>query len=88
LVDGYGLHLYPYASGPGTLQGLAALRAHLEANGLSECQPPGAAKGKPCWITEWNFNGLKGLGAGPVDDAMRLQAVRDMSGVFGELASR
>ncbi|MEW6632243.1 MAG: alpha-L-arabinofuranosidase B, partial [Pseudomonadota bacterium] len=88
LVDGYGLHLYPYASGPGTPQGLAALRAHLEANGLSECQPPGAAKGKPCWITEWNFNGLKGLGACPVDDAMRLQAVRDMRGVFGELASR
>ncbi len=86
LVDGYGLHFYPYATSPGTAQGLAALRAHLELNGLAECQPPGAAKGKPCWITEWNFNGLKGLNACPIDDSMRLQMVREIRGVFAELA--
>jgi hypothetical protein len=43
-------------------------------------------EGKPCWITEWNFNGLRGLGACPIDDSMRLQAVRDMRSVFAELA--
>jgi hypothetical protein len=86
LVDGYGLHFYPYATSPGTAPGLAALRAHLQLNGLSECRPASAANGKPCWITEWNFNGLKGLNACPIDDSIRLQMVREMRGVFGELA--
>lgn len=86
LVDGYGLHLYPYATGPGTARGLAALRAHLQLNGVSECRPASGASGKPCWITEWNFNGLKGLNACPIDDSMRLQMVRELRGIFDELA--
>jgi hypothetical protein len=86
LVDGYCLHFYPLAISPGSAQGLAALRAHLELNGLTECAPPGAAKGKPCWVTEWNFNGLKGLGACPIDDASRIAMVGDMRGVLQGLA--
>ena len=88
LVDGYGLHFYPQAISPGSAQGQAALRAHLELNGLTQCAPPGAAKGKPCWVTEWNFNGLKGLDACPIDDSSRIAMVREMRGMFGELAGQ
>ena len=88
LVDGYGLHFYPVAANPGTAQGLAALRAHLELNGLTECQPPDATKGKPCWVTEWNFNGLKGLDACPIDDASRIAMVGEMRSVLQELAEQ
>jgi hypothetical protein len=88
LVDGYGLHFYPVAANPGTAQGLAALRAHLQLNGLTECGPPGAAKGKPCWVTEWNFNGLKGLDACPIDDASRIAMVREMRSALHELAAQ
>ena len=88
LVDGYGVHFYPYATAPGTAQGVAALRAHLELNGLAECRPSGGARGKPCWVTEWNFNGLKGLDACPIDDVMRTAAVREMRAAFVELAKQ
>jgi hypothetical protein len=86
LVDGYGLHFYPLAVSPGSTQGQAALRAHLELNGLTECAPPGAAKGKPCWVTEWNFNGLKGLDTCPIDDAARIAMVGEMRSVLHGLA--
>ena len=88
LVDGYGLHFYPFAANPGTAQGLAALHAHLQLNGLTECQPLNAAKGKPCWMTEWNFNGLKGLNECPVDDSPRIAMVREMRSVLHELAEQ
>ena len=77
-VDGYGIHSYPHA------QDAAGRRAHLEKNGLSECQPAGSAKGKPCWFTEW---GVDGAPAGcPVDDAERTRLVREMRGYFAGLA--
>ena len=58
--------------------------AHIEKNGLSECQPVGAARGKPCWFTEW---GVGGASAGcPVDDAERSLLVREMRGYFAGLA--
>jgi hypothetical protein len=88
LVAGYGLHFYPLAISPGSAQGQAALRAHLELHGLAECGPPGAAKGKPCWMTEWNFNGLKGLDACPIDDSSRVAMVREMRSVLHELAEQ
>ncbi len=86
LVDGYGLHFYPLAISPGSVQGQAALRAHLELNALTECASPNAAKGKPCWVTEWNFNGLKGLEACPIDDSARIAMVGAMRSVLHELA--
>jgi hypothetical protein len=88
LVDGYGLHLYPLAVAPDMPQGLASLRTQVENNGLPECRPAGAAKGKPCWITECNFSGLKGLDKCPIDDSMRLAMVREMRSVFTELAKQ
>lgn len=88
LVDGYGLHFYPLAVSPGSAQGQTALRSHLDHNGLTQCAPPGAAKGKPCWVTEWNFNGLKGLDACPIDDAARIAMVGEMRSVLHELAEQ
>ena len=86
LVDGYGLHFYPVATAPGTVQGLSALRQHLALNGLTECAPPGSPKGRPCWVTEWNFNGTKGLNACPIDDSARIAMVREMRTVLLGLA--
>ncbi len=88
LVDGYGLHFYPLVVSPGTTAGQAALRAHLDLNGLTECGPPGAAQGKPCWVTEWNFNGLNGLNACPINDAARIAMVREMRSVLQGLAAQ
>jgi hypothetical protein len=88
LVDGYGLHFYPLATNPGTAQGLAALRAHLELNGLTECAPAGSPTGRPCWVTEWNFNGIKALTACPIDDAARDVMVREMRSVLLDLAQK
>jgi hypothetical protein len=78
LVDGYGIHSYPHA------KDAAGRLAHIEKNGLSECQPVGAARGKPCWFTEW---GVGGTSAGcPVEDAERSLLVREMRGYFAGLA--
>lgn len=88
LADGYGLHFYPLAISPGSVRGQAALRAHLELNGMAECAPPSATTGKPCWVTEWNFNGLKGLDTCPIDDSMRLAMVREIRSVFAELVKQ
>jgi hypothetical protein len=74
LVDGYGIHSYPHANDA------AGRLTHIEKNGLSECQPAGGARGKPCWFTEW---GVGGASAGcPVHDADRTALVREMRGYF------
>jgi hypothetical protein len=80
LVDGYGLHFYPS-------QKTAAERlAHLEQNGLEQCQPPGSARGKPCWITEWGFNVVGDKC--PVDDSARTPLVRELRGNLSQLAKQ
>jgi hypothetical protein len=78
LVDGYGIHSYPHANDA------AGRLAHIEKNGLADCQPVGAGRGKPCWFTEW---GVGGASAGcPVDDADRTGLVREIRGYFAGLA--
>ena len=84
LVDGYGLHFYPSAAHPGTADGAAMRLAHLRRNGLTQCQAAGSRLGKPCWITEWNFNGLN-AGACPVDDTERTTLVRELMTTFTRL---
>jgi hypothetical protein len=84
LVDGYGIHSYPPSNEPGTSAGVAKRRAHVEENGLSECQPSGSASGKPCWFTEWGVGGSSG--SCPVDDTTRVKLVREMRDYYGELA--
>jgi hypothetical protein len=81
LVDGYGLHFYPN-------QKTAAERLdHIKENGLEQCQPPGSARGKPCWITEWGFN--YAVDTYPVpdkDDQARTDLVHEVRGIFSQLA--
>jgi hypothetical protein len=84
LVDGYGIHSYPPSSDPGTATGAAKRRAHVEANGLQECQPPGSAHGKPCWFTEWGVGGASKTC--PVDDTVRVKLVREMRDYYSQLA--
>jgi hypothetical protein len=39
-------------------------------------------------MTEWNFNGLKGLDACPIDDTFRVAMVGEMRSVLHELAEQ
>jgi len=84
LVDGYGIHSYPPSGDPGTSAGAAKRRAHLEENGIGECQPPGSSKGKPCWITEWGVGGANRTC--PVVDNDKAKLVREMREYYGQLA--
>ncbi len=84
LVDGYGIHSYPPSSEPGTSAGAAQRRAHVEQNGIAECQAPGKAAGKPCWITEWGVGGANRTC--PVVDKDKVTLVREMRAYYAELA--
>ena len=86
LVDGYGLHSYPPSGEPGTSAGAAKRRAHVEENGIAECQAPGIAGGKPCWITEWGVGGANRTC--PVEDTNKVKLVREMRDLYGELAQQ
>ncbi len=83
LVDGYGLHFYPN-------QKTAAERlAHLEENGLEQCQPLGSATGKPCWVTEWGFN--YSVDTCPIpdkEDLARTELVSELRGQFKQWAKQ
>ena len=84
LVDGYGLHSYPTSSEPGTSAGATKRRAHIEKNGEAECQAPGKAGGKPCWITEWGAGGANRTC--PVVDTDKVKLVRELRDDYAELA--
>jgi hypothetical protein len=55
LVDVYGVHTYPWTDNPGNPDAVAGRRDRLQKYVLKECQVPGSAEGKPCWITEWGI---------------------------------
>jgi hypothetical protein len=73
VVDGYAIHTYPWANGPGQPAAAANRRARLEDYALSECRPQG--QGKPCWITEWGFQNPDE--SCPVNDTVRVTLVRE-----------
>ena len=73
VVDGYGIHTYPWANAPGDPAAAANRRQRLEDFALSECRPQG--QGKPCWITEWGFQNPDE--ACPVNDTTRALLVRE-----------
>jgi len=83
LVDGYGIHSYPPSGEPGTNTGAATRRQHVEENGLAECQPPGSAAGKPCWLTEWGVGGSNRTC--PVVDTDKVKLVREMRDYYAGL---
>ncbi len=81
LVDGYGIHYYPSSD-------ISAARAHIEQNGVEECQATGSAKGKPCWITEWNTRGGSQSTTCPVDDRDKVKIFGELRDYYGRLASQ
>jgi len=51
-----------------------------------ELRDDGSMGGKPCWFTEW---GADGATAGcPVDDSVRVVAVREMMSYYDQLAQQ
>ncbi|WP_143271534.1 hypothetical protein [Bradyrhizobium mercantei] len=55
LVDGYGVHTYPWTNDPGSPTATEGRRDRLQKYVLAECRPQGSQAGKPCWITEWGI---------------------------------
>jgi hypothetical protein len=75
------LHFYPSTANPGTPAAGAKRLAHMRQNGLTQCRSAGSRAGKPCWITECNFNGLN-AGPCPIDDTKRTMPVRELPETF------
>ncbi len=84
LVDAYGLHFYPPGGGPGTAAG-AAQRADRLQRTLSACLPPGEARGKPCWITEWGFENRDF--SCPPKETNQIHLIKDTRAIFAKAAS-
>jgi hypothetical protein len=78
LVDFYGIHTYPWD------KTAAGRKSRLEKYAVAECQPPGSASGKPCWITEWGIANKDN--SCPLDDTARAAVVSDVMGDFRDLA--
>lgn len=75
VVDGYGVHTYPWSTLKDKSAAAADRLKKLQDNVLSECRPAGSAVGKPCWITEWGFKNE--ADSCPVKDSDRAALVRD-----------
>ncbi|MBV8224283.1 MAG: hypothetical protein JO232_03735 [Verrucomicrobia bacterium] len=75
VVDGYGVHTYPWSTLKGKSEAAADIRNKLEEYVLSECKPAGSAVGKPCWITEWGLR--NNFESCPVNDSDRAALVRE-----------
>jgi hypothetical protein len=80
LVDGYAVHVYPWANGPGQADAAAGRRSRLKAYVLKQCRPPGSADGKPCWLTEWGFKNTDA--ACPANETNQVALVREMRDNF------
>jgi hypothetical protein len=80
LVDGYAVHVHPWANGPGQADAAAGRRSRLKAYVLKQCRPPGSADGKPCWLTEWGFKNTDA--ACPAKETDQVALVREMRDNF------
>ena len=80
LVDGYAVHVYPWANGPGQADAAAGRRSRLRAYVLTQCRPAGSGEGKPCWLTEWGFKNDDT--ACPVKEDNQVALVREMRDNF------
>jgi hypothetical protein len=80
LVDGYAVHVYPWANSPGQLAAATGRHARLARYVLTQCQPPGHAGGKPCWITEWGFSNNDS--SCPVHEADQVTLIKEMRSAF------
>lgn len=80
LVDGYGIHTYPWSNSPGDHAAAVHRLRRMETEDLSECHKSG---GRPCWITEWGFQNKDK--ACPLNDGARTALVSEMMGDFRDL---
>lgn len=80
LVDGYGMHVYPWANKPGDSAAAQGRRTRLARYVLSRCGIGGDSERKPCWLTEWGFKNISA--ACPADDAVQAALVREMRQSF------
>lgn len=80
LVDGYAVHVYPWANGPGQADAAAGRRSRLKAYVLKQCRPSGSSEGKPCWLTEWGFKNDDT--ACPVEEGNQVSLVSEMRDSF------
>ncbi len=78
LVDAYAVHVYPRANGPGEPAAAAVRKDNLARYVLKKCSAP--PHGKPCWITEWDFNDTDMKC--PTNDSSRATLVKEMMGNF------
>lgn len=85
LVDGYGIHSYPWADHPGDPVAAFQRAVRFETVDLAPCRAAGQPGGKPCWITEWGFP--NGDFSCPVKDSARALLVQEMRGNFAKAAA-
>ena len=85
LVDGYGIHTYPWSDHPGDPAAAARRTERFESVDLGPCRPAGQSGGKPCWITEWGFSD-KDFSC-PAKDSARTLLVQEMRVNFAKAAA-
>jgi hypothetical protein len=85
LVDGYGIHSYPWADHPGDPVTAFRRAVRLETVDLAPCRAAGQAGGKPCWITEWGFP--NGDYSCPAKDSGRALLIQEMRVDFAKAAA-
>jgi len=84
LVDGYAVHVYPWANAPGQPAAAAGRRDRLAKYVLTQCRPAGSSDGKPCWITEWGFKNPDA--SCPVHDEDQVKLISEMMATFRQYA--
>ena len=80
LVDGYAVHVYPWANGPGQDAAAQGRRNRLAKYAFAECRPPGSPDGKPCWVTEWGFKNTDS--SCPPQEANQVSLIKEMRDNF------
>jgi hypothetical protein len=86
LVDGYAVHVYPWANGPGQPAAAEGRRNRLAKYVLAECRPAGSPEGRPCWVTEWGFKNTDT--SCPVHESNQVALIQEMRNTFHEYAQQ
>jgi len=86
LVDGYAVHVYPWANDPGQAAATLGRKTRLANYVLAECRPEGSKSGKPCWITEWGFKNTDT--SCPLHEKPQVTLIEEMKNIFREYAGQ
>lgn len=85
LVDGYGIHSYPWTDHPGDPVTAFRRAVRLETVDLAPCRAAGQPGGKPCWVTEWGF--ANGDYSCPAKDSARALLVQELRADLAKAAA-